>query len=185
MNFKSFHIRCPAGERVRRGLHGLSHSIIRSFPVLDHIPLYCPLNGGVQREGLVTGCLYLPLHPQAQPHRAPKANGSHTKPMAPTCAEPSEADHCHAPRMAAIYRGTLPIKKLPAGTVGTCQTRASKTQRASSTLSSLPISAASARSPSASQFVFLVILDTLRGWSTKLLLFRGPFCRILRAMFAS
>ena len=32
---------------------------IRSLPLLDHIPLYSPLCGGVQREGLITWCVSL------------------------------------------------------------------------------------------------------------------------------
>ena len=37
----------------------VSRQHIRSPPLLDHIPLYSPLYGGVDVEGLVTGCLSL------------------------------------------------------------------------------------------------------------------------------
>ena len=95
--------------------------LTRCHTLLDHIPLYSPLYGGVYREGRVTCCLSPPtpppIHPQNQPHRAPRMARRRALE-----ASRSSTRGCTQGRMPAsppnapVYRGTsLTRKRTPLG----------------------------------------------------------------------
>ena len=54
---------------------------IRPPPALEHIPLYSPLYGDVQREGLVTCCISFSLPPPSPTHQT--TPGDHASVFAP------------------------------------------------------------------------------------------------------